>query len=377
MKLTFIGDVMLGRLIASKYRQSHYQIVSDNLISQITKSDFIIANLESPILHESIEVADHMRFCGNPDILHQLKWINLFSLANNHINDYGDKGIQDTLLALEHNCIHYTGIYENEYAPYLIESEKIAIITFTDLMNHELSKDSKYKLLRMGDVKIEQTIKKYKELGYFTIIYAHVGMLFTRFPNPITYNYLHKLVDVGANLIVTAHSHCLGGIEYYKDTPIMHSLGDFIMDGSSFRRRRAAYLSCTIVSHQIESLVLTPTITNIALETTLPNDKLGHKLQKSTQKISRKIKKNEKKYTNFYKNQYRIEIINHSFSTLKFILQTEGIKALLHTLFLRIEDVRRIIKWCFKDRSNVQSDTDALKNKTILSEKDIFNHDKN
>ena len=366
---------MLGRQVASKYSEKPYCPVSDEVIKDIEiNSDFIIANMESPILLHSNDVLDHMCFQGNPDLLQHFKWINLFSTANNHINDFGDDGIIDTIYSLsEVGCLS-NGVYKEEYTPVLIEQEKIAIVTLTDLMNKELSASSPYKLLRMDSEKTLDVITNYHNRGYFVIVFAHVGMLFTRFPNPITRDYLHKFVDSGANIIVTSHSHCVGGIEYYRSVPIIHSLGDFLMDGTSYRRRQSCYLTFEVNDNNVSSLSLHPLFTSTDLITSYPPRKMKEAMESSIKYVSYKLEKikNPTEYKHFFSKQYKKEILFHSWSTILFIIKTKGIKELFRLLMLRKEDVKHLIKWGTSDRSDVQSDTEALDIKTKLTEDQIF-----
>ena len=192
MKIAFVGDIMLGRLISNKYKHNPYNLVSGKVREDLSKNDLVIANLESPIIRSNIDVKDHMCFCGNPDFLKQFCWVNLFSIANNHINDFGDQGIIETIEELDKVGIKHNGIFKGEYIPYIIENQKLVIITLTDIMNHEIDKTSDFRLLRMDNPKVANIIMDYSNRGYFVIVFAHVGMLFTRFPNPITYNYLHQ-----------------------------------------------------------------------------------------------------------------------------------------------------------------------------------------
>ena len=50
MKISVLGDVMLSRLIGEKYEKTNYNIVSNDVKQKLRKSDYVIANLESPIL---------------------------------------------------------------------------------------------------------------------------------------------------------------------------------------------------------------------------------------------------------------------------------------------------------------------------------------
>lgn len=372
MKIVFVGDIMLGRLISDKYNHQPYQLVSDRVIYDIKKGDLVIANLESPIIKSDLEVKDHMCFCGRPHFLKQFQWVNLFSIANNHINDFGDTGIRETIENLEQEGFSYNGIYRNNYKPYLIENEKIAIITLTDLMNHEINKDSEYHLLRMDSPLVINLIREYKESGWFVILFAHVGMLFTRFPNPITYDYIHKYIEAGAGLVVTSHSHCMGGVEYYKGVPIVHSLGDFLMDGASFRRRQASYLEVNIDNQEITCLELHPVVTKLDLTVDFPSIEEESKILKSINKVSKLIEKHEADYESFYRKQYNKEIMSHSLSTLHFLYKTKGLLGLIKIILRRFEDVKHILKWSIVDRSKVQSDTEALEIKNTMTEKEYI-----
>ena len=372
MKIAFVGDIMLGRLISNKYKHNPYNLVSGKVREDLSKNDLVIANLESPIIRSNIDVKDHMCFCGNPDFLKQFCWVNLFSIANNHINDFGDQGIIETIEELDKVGIKHNGIFKGEYIPYIIENQKLVIITLTDIMNHEIDKTSDFRLLRMDNPKVANIIMDYSNRGYFVIVFAHVGMLFTRFPNPITYNYLHQYVDAGAKLVVTSHSHCLGGLEHYKGVPIVHSLGDFLMDGASFRRRRSAYLTVEIENKKIKNISVIPVFTTDELFTDYPDERTKQRMLKSFNRVGELMEKNKEKYEKFYKRQYNKEIIVHSMSTLHFLYKKEGIIGLLRTIWIRMEDVIRIFKWSVTDRSKLQSDTDALNVKKVLTEKDIY-----
>lgn len=185
MKIVFIGDVMLGRFVREKYENNAYELVSDSVRSYIEKSNYVIGNLESPITNE--EESDSLKFAGSEELLEQFRWVDCFSVSNNHINDFGEKGMRDTIDSLNKNSIGFNGLYENDYIPYIIEDGKshIAIITCTDMLNYEFSDDCKYKVIRVDNPSLGQIIEKYKKESYFVIVYAHVGSLFCRYPNPL------------------------------------------------------------------------------------------------------------------------------------------------------------------------------------------------
>ena len=366
IKLSFLGDIMLGRFVAEQYRSKPYNLVEREIVEELGKSDVRIANLESP--RSSVESEDSLKFAADPELLNQFKWVDCFSLSNNHINDFGFQGMTETVEALENHGINHNGLYTDEYKPYIINkgNDRIAIITCADMMNYEFADDSPYKTLRVNrPEEIIQTITEYKQRGFFVILFAHVGMLFTRFPNPVIRDFVHQMIDKGADCIVTAHPHCLGGYEYYNDKLIVYSLGDFLMDGASFRRRRAGILNVSISDGKLEDWRIIPVETDDNLSVKFPNSSIEKKMMNSFNFVSKQILKHSDSYLSFYKKQYKKELVAHSLSTLKFEFKRRGFVGLFKTLFKRIGAVKGVTKRVFTDRSLMSYDSDAVSENNI------------
>ena len=362
-KITFIGDVMLGRMVGAKFHQNPYRIVTDGLVKEASDADYVIANLESPVVKTAKTEGDHLQFAGNPDTLEELKWIDAFSLSNNHINDCGELGMDETVAILDEKGFKHNGLYQDDYQPLLIEQgkEKIAVVTVTDMMNIPFAEGNKWKTLRVGDEKVLEIIKEWKDKGWFVILFAHIGILFSRYPNPVTVDYLHTCIDNGADVVVTAHSHCLGCMEKYHNVPIFHSLGDFVMDGNSFRRRRSGILKLEIADGKVKDWKIIPAEINEEYATVSPSEKIGKKMLREFEQCSVKVSKNADRYTQFFKWQYKKEMVQHTTSTLSYLIHTKGVGGMLKMVFMRFEEVGRMFKWVSKDRSHDRRDDDAIK----------------
>lgn len=364
-KITFIGDVMLGRMIGRLIAEKSYKVVSAELVNECTTSDVTIANLESPITITKDSNADHLQFVGSEDSLKQFSWINCFTLANNHINDAAEIGMDETIALLEKNGYKHNGLFkkDEEYQPFFIEDvqKSIAVVTLTDMMNIPFSENNKWQVLRVGEERVMEIITRLKSKDIMVILYAHIGALFTRFPNPVTLNYLHECVKCGADCVVTAHSHCLGGMEIYNGIPIFHSLGDFVMDGNSFRRRRSAMLTLDIENGKVKNWKLIPAEINDKYETVSPSKKVSKKLLTSFNEVSKSIANHSEHYSNFYKWQYKKEMMMHTISTILYLVHTRGLIGMIRLISLRMEEVVRMFKWVATDRSRVQRDDDAIK----------------
>jgi len=364
-KITFIGDIMLGRMIGRLIDRGGYRPVSDELVKICVENDVTIANLESPVTVTKDPNADHLQFVGSDNSLKQFEWIDCFSLANNHINDAAEIGMNETVSLLEKHGIKHNGLFKKseDYEPFIIDddSQPISVITVTDMMNIPFDDDNQWQALRVGEPRVMNIIKSLKAEGKMVIVFAHIGALFTRYPNPVTYNYLHECVDCGADCVVTAHSHCLGGMETYKGVPIFHSLGDFVMDGNSWRRRRSAMLTLVTEGGKVKDWKLTPAIINERYETVTPPEKVSKRMLDGFKEVSEQIAKHSGNYAEFYKWQYKKEMLSHTVSTLSYLIRTRGVLGMLRLVCLRMEEVGRMFKWVTTDRSKIQRDDDAIK----------------
>ncbi len=375
MKFSFIGDICLARQINTKHKATNYDVVSNEVQNFFKERDCVIANLEAPICNEATTDGDHLSFKGSFQLLKQFGFVDYFSLSNNHINDCGSLGMDETIECLDKLSIGHNGIYKNNYEPIIIndKEQKIVIITCTDMINIPFSKENEYKILRIDDDYLDLIIEEYRKDGCFIILYAHVGILFSRFINPQIRNFIHKKIDKGVDLVVTAHSHCVGGHELYKGKNIFYSLGDFVMDGGSYRRRQSIVLNVDIEDSSVKSFDIKPIITNLDLETVFPNIKTQNKIINSWNFVSSMIVKNSSSYEKFFKFQYKKEMIFHSMSTLSFLYKTKGIRGLIKMIIKRYEEVLRMMMWLSKDRSKDRRDDEAIKkDRKKFSEDELF-----
>ena len=183
----------------------------------------------------------------------------------------------------------------------------------------------------------------------------------------------NESVDNGADIVVTAHSHCLGGMEVYKEKPIFHSLGDFVMDGNSFRRRQSAALVLEIEGRGVKSWNIIPAMIDMNYLTVCPNTKIDAEMRKSYEKVTADLKKHTADYQTFFKTQYKKEMIKHTLSTLHFLMKQRGVSGMLKMVGMRFEEVLRMFTWVSKDRSKDRRDDDAIKaDRKKFKEEDLF-----
>jgi len=208
----------------------------DKKISQIIReSDFFIANLELPLTNNTQKrLKTGMNLKCDPKISNKLSQagINVLSLANNHIFDYGEKGVQDTLNTLSNQKIKYYGIGENSLAasqPLYLQCKnlKIGLLTYAEHEFNWQGDDKWCTSMLEPALNILQIIKTKNNCDKL-IIFLHGGPENWHYPSPRMATNAHAFIDAGADTVIYTHAHAVMGKEIYKEKSIFYGLGNLI-----------------------------------------------------------------------------------------------------------------------------------------------------
>ena len=110
--LYFTGDVMLGRGVDNLLGSG--QNVFRDVDPLFLNSDGAIVNLEDPLTTSTTNFKLTVPLKANPKYTYELKDNNVIvtCLANNHIMDYGDLGLNNTISALQSNGLKITQVQD-------------------------------------------------------------------------------------------------------------------------------------------------------------------------------------------------------------------------------------------------------------------------
>ena len=167
----------------------------------------------------------------------------MVTLANNHILDFGTDPLIDSGTTLDAAGIEYVGAGENlDRAKQLLLWE-IDGTTVGYLGASRVYMDASWAAAkgRPGvfstyDPKVlVEEIKAAQELCDYLVVYVHWGIERDTKPQEYQRALAKNYIDAGADLVVGSHPHVLQGVEFYKDKPIVYSLGNFVF-GSSIKR---------------------------------------------------------------------------------------------------------------------------------------------
>lgn len=257
MKLLFVGDVMLGRLVneALKYTASSYPW--GDTLDIFQDADYRICNLECGISDlgtpwSATPKVFHFRSdAKNVEVL-KLAAINAVSLANNHTLDYGYEAMLDMLTTLEKAGISYAGAgkdFKRASAVALPELGQgsrstpppeislLGMIAFTDNEPGWAASEDKpgvfHVPVSLEDRRAKQLFQMVKEAKTnvdLLILSAHWGPNWGYRPQPNHVRFAKALIDAGADIVFGHSCHVFQGIEIYKGRPILYSTGNFVDD---------------------------------------------------------------------------------------------------------------------------------------------------
>ena len=347
MNLIFTGDIMLGRDIMKCLDKKDFNLLNNKLHKKINSS-ICISNLECALTKKGDD-SNHELFIGKGNSLEKTKFVNIFSLANNHIYDSGKKGLISTIKFLSKFNIENNGIFSSNYTPKKLKAldQKVEIYCCTDFSNLKPNNDENYRINFTDTDKISNYLTESK--ADFKILYIHGGMMFTRIPNLSARRRCREFINLGFDAVIMNHSHVAGVHELYNGKLICYGLGDFIMDGKSFRRRVSKIIKITRDSKNILSYKFFFTRINSKFVVRELNGPRKIYLIFKLKCYSLLLKLSDKNYSKAYRLIYPLQIISHSISTVLYQLLKKGPFFLISLYKHRRKDFKNMFKWMLKN----------------------------
>ncbi len=231
--LSAIGDCTLAsneNFIYSDYgynarMDGDYAYPFSNTVQYFTADDFTIANLEC-VLSDKDRIADYhaqFHFKAPADYAQILTagGVDFVTTANNHLlEDYGEKGAQDTYEALEQYGV-----------PYGKDGQAQIVTTDSGLV---LGVYCAYNNLKPDKDQAVAAVEQLKAQGAeYILCMFHWGEELKYTLRDADIELAHACVDAGASLIYGSHSHMLQPIERYHGAVILYGMGNWTFGGST------------------------------------------------------------------------------------------------------------------------------------------------
>jgi len=233
LSLIFAGDACMGK-VEDKLDESYADRVLQQVQPILDSADFRIINLENPLTDRGrpiVKSGPALRGAPRNIALLTRGRFDAAILANNHIGDYGEEGVLDTLALLRKHRIHPFGAGADSYRaalPYYAEKNGLTVAVIA-VNENEFGVATERKAgsagFRLG--RLTRTVREARALANWVVVVYHGGNEGNPLPSPGVVERFHLLADCGADAVIGMHPHCPQGTEVYRGVPIVYSVGNF------------------------------------------------------------------------------------------------------------------------------------------------------
>jgi len=228
MSIIITGDFFPGRDMAP------YNPFSDKIIEVFKKHEYVMINLEAPLTERGSPISKtgpNLRM--HPGFAKILKdsGVDCVCLANNHIRDFGDLGMEDTIKFCKEAGLDIVGggMNADQAAIPLIKeicSQRVAFLNYCE-REFSIAGCDRAGANPFDIIDAYNDIIRLKNKVDRIILIYHGGLEHQNMPTPEMVKAFRFLIEAGADAIASHHMHMYSGYELHKDKPIYYGLGNF------------------------------------------------------------------------------------------------------------------------------------------------------
>ena len=247
--ISFVGDVSLADnwFIVPIYdsRGGISGVLGDKMLDIMKSSDVMIVNSEFTVSNRGSALPNKTyTFRAKPERLsiYDEMGVDMVTLANNHVFDYGLDAFNDMLDAFDEYKIPHIGAGHNiaeAKKPYyfIINGYKFAFVSATRAEKNIMTPgatDNTGGVFRCYDpTDMINLIKELRNECDYVIPIIHFGRENSHELETEQVSSAKAYIDAGADMVVGHHAHTLQGIEIYNNKPIIYNLGNFLFNNET------------------------------------------------------------------------------------------------------------------------------------------------
>lgn len=243
MNLIIVGDFCPNARLASVDLRRR-EVISPDISAVIHGADYSLVNLESPV---AIPTAEPIPKQGPnlkciSETMNYLKSIGFsaLTLANNHIRDFGDDSLLNTIECAKQNGLDYVGaglpddpMRETLYVR--TSGETIAIVNCCE-NEFSVTDDLSIGTNPLDPIRQFRQIQAAKKMANYVVVIVHGGIEHFQYPSFRMKETYRFFIEAGADTVINHHQHCYSGYEVYRGKPILYGLGNFCFDWEGKRK---------------------------------------------------------------------------------------------------------------------------------------------
>lgn len=272
--LLFAGDILMDdhyAVMSTFHNRGNdiNQAFDQGLLEQMRNADIFMINNEFTFTSRGTPTVNKkFTFRANPGnvSMYEEMGVDIVSVANNHIYDYGEISLLDTLDTLEQAEIPYVGAGRNlqeAMTPvyYIANGMKIAFVSATQIERNsvpdtkEATRDSAGVLRCMNPDNLLLVIEEAKKNSDYVILYIHWGTESQEAIDWLQEQQAPIYAQAGVDLIIGDHPHCLQKMDSVEGVPVIYSLGNFWFNS---RTQNSCVVKVALRAGEMESFQFIP-----------------------------------------------------------------------------------------------------------------------
>ena len=222
----------------------------------VSDADITVINLEAPLIDYCPITTEGFTFCGRPPFTQSLlaAGVDVVTMENNHIGNYGQEGIDET-----HTVLEAAGLkWADRVTPAIVDVRGLTFgfIAFNGVIET---------IDRQAMVEQIQALRP--QVDVLAVAY-HWGAEYVSLPavapgvaedDPVSI--AHQAIDAGADFIIGNHPHWVQAVEIYKGKWITYAHGNYIFDQMwSYETRVGVIGKYTFYDDTLIGVEFTPTL---------------------------------------------------------------------------------------------------------------------
>ncbi len=281
--VTVVGDVMLGRRVGDAMaRQADFAAPLRRMAPRLRAADLTIANLESTLSRDGSPTQGTDSFAADPRIRAglQLAGIDVVSLANNHVGDWGRRALVKTVRRVRAMGISPVGAGAD-----LARASRPVVVTAAGVRVGVLATDSIGESPAAGPARpgtnrlnmpprtgpldraalgrIVRDVRALRAQVDLVVVVPHWGTQYTHRAEPSQRRVGRALVRAGADLVVGGHPHWVQGVQVVQVGQrrglVVHSLGNFVFDMDFMQRtQEGVVLEAVVWGGEVKAVDFVP-----------------------------------------------------------------------------------------------------------------------
>ncbi|HZJ05618.1 MAG TPA: CapA family protein [Nocardioidaceae bacterium] len=251
VRMSVVGDIMLGRGVADAAAAAggDPSLALRPMQRRLAAADITVGNLENTLSRAGAPTQGGDSFAAPPAVVGGLRdaGFDVLSLANNHLGDFGDRALVETVRRLRAGGFDTFGAGGNPATAWQPAVVERAGVSFGFLGFNAIGETPKVRRGQPGAVSVSMPPRtgplNRAELDRFlgavgrleaevdvVVALPHWGTQYTNVPDPIQRRVAGRLVSAGVDLVVGGHPHWVQGTEMVDGRLVVHSLGNFVFD---------------------------------------------------------------------------------------------------------------------------------------------------